>query len=163
MGELDIRESLLSPAYFPLGIMRRGCLEALLLPWQRCQAPTAGKGTDTRVCGDALVSVDLEQFWDAFGQEWLSWGAACTDSKGPVPKSRIWKGGRRGWEGCLDWLGLHPFLSLSRTPQYLLWGLDSLRVINFLCLILLIKKICGPWWSFGHMGVHSNTVPWGCG
>lgn len=53
------------------------------------ESSTAGKGIHTRICGDALVSVDLGHFWDAFGQEWLSWGAACSNGKVPVPKSRI--------------------------------------------------------------------------
>lgn len=33
------------------------------------ESSTAGKGIHTRICGDALVSVDLGHFWDAFGQE----------------------------------------------------------------------------------------------
>lgn len=53
------------------------------------ESPTSGKGIHTRICGGALVSVDLEHFWGAFEQEWLSWGTTCTDGKGLVPKSRI--------------------------------------------------------------------------
>lgn len=54
-----------------------GCPAAALA--EGSEWSTAGKGVHTRIWGDPLVSGDFGHFWDAFGQEWLSWGAACTD------------------------------------------------------------------------------------
>lgn len=87
-----------------------GCPAAALA--EGSEWSTAGKGIHTRIWGDLLCLGTLDTSGMLLGKNgWVGGLPALMAASSKV------KGARRGWEGCLDWLGLHPFLSPSRTPQ----------------------------------------------